>query len=321
MIFQKKKVVCFGGGTGLPSLLSGLKQIPWLEVTAVVNMFDSGGSSGQLKDKFGILPPGDVLKCLLALSKHEYEAREILLKRIRNLDQAGHTGGNVLLLGLEKLYGDHLSAVDALGQLLSIKGKVVPVSSSHGSICAEYEDGSIYKSETSVDVGIQEGKIVKRLFLEPEVDASNVAIEAIKSADYICAGPGSFYTSVMPNFLPKGIREAIKNSKSPIIFISNLLTEGMGMREFKAERFLSIIEDHMGREVSAILVNDNFPEQETLDRYATEKKYPIINGNDEDERFILANLWTDTKIARHDSATLANLVFAIINKIESNKEL
>jgi len=320
MIFQKKKVVCFGGGTGLPSLLSGLKQIPWLEVTAVVNMFDSGGSSGQLKDKFGILPPGDVLKCLLALSKHEHEAREILLKRIKNLDQAGHTGGNVLLLGLEKLYGDHLSAVDALGQLLSIKGNVVPVSSSHSSICAEYEDGSIYKSEVSIDVGIQEGKIVKRLFLEPEVDASNVAIEAIKSADYICAGPGSFYTSVMPNFLPKGIKEAIKSSKSPIIFISNLLTEGMGMREFKAERFLSIIEEYMGREVSAILINNNFPEQVTLDRYATERKYPIINKDDKDERFILANLWTDPKIARHDSATLANLVFAIINKIESSKK-
>ena len=112
---KKIKVVCFGGGTGLPTLLAGLKKNPWLEISAIVTMFDTGGSSGELKDKFGILPPGDVLKCLLALSKDEKFTREIFLKRIANHSSPGHTGGNILLLGLEKVFGNMTAAIDALG--------------------------------------------------------------------------------------------------------------------------------------------------------------------------------------------------------------
>lgn len=115
MASDKVKIVCFGGGTGLPTLLSGLKKNPFFEVSAVVTMFDTGGSSGELKDKFGILPPGDVLKCLLALSKNEKATREIFLKRITDANPPGHTGGNILLLGLEKVYGNLTSAINALG--------------------------------------------------------------------------------------------------------------------------------------------------------------------------------------------------------------
>ena len=178
-MYSHKKVVCFGGGTGLPALLSGLKDNPWLEITAVVNMFDTGGSSGELKDRFGILPPGDVLKCLLALSTQESYARELLQKRIRNHNFFGHTGGNVLLLGLEKVFGDYITAVDALGQLLSIKGRVVPVTLEQSTLSARYKDGSVYRGETSVDIGIHEGKVLSDLFLEPRVSASKQAIDAI----------------------------------------------------------------------------------------------------------------------------------------------
>jgi uncharacterized cofD-like protein len=191
------KVVCFGGGTGLPALLSGLKHNPWLDITAIVNMFDTGGSSGELRDRFGILPPGDVLKCLLALSKNELIAREVLQHRIRNAQAPGHTGGNVLLLGLEKVFGDCPTAIDALGQVLSIRGKVIPVTLQQSTLCARYHDSSLHKGETSVDAGVYEGKTIKDLFLDPPIPASASALEAIEEADALCIGPGSFYTSVL----------------------------------------------------------------------------------------------------------------------------
>src|SRR3989344_4426862 len=162
---RRIKIVCCGGGTGMPSLLSGLKHNPWFEVTAVVNMFDTGGSSGELKDKFGILPPGDVLKCLLALSEDELMARKILLKRVDHFSFSGHTGGNLLLMAFEKVYGNHSDAVSALSQVLSAQGQVLPVTGSQSTLCARYFDNSINRGETDIDVGVQKGKEVKELFL------------------------------------------------------------------------------------------------------------------------------------------------------------
>ncbi len=318
MIYRKLKVVCFGGGTGLPALLSGLKHNPWLEITALVNMFDSGGSSGELKDRFGILPPGDVLKCLLALSEDEFYARQLLQKRIRNQIYSGHTGGNVLLLGFEKVYGDYLSAVEALGQLLSIKGKVVPITIHPSNLCARYTDGSCHTGETSVDLGVHEGKVIKDLFLDPVVPASEQAFKAIEEADIFCIGPGSFYTSVLPNFLPSGAKEALSAAKGKIIFIANLLTEGRGMQGIiQMEEIVALVERYIDRTVDHVIANNHCPistETELYDKYAMENKYPITPKEQQvDSRFILGDLWLDKEIARHDCARLANLVSAVIN--------
>lgn len=299
----------------MPSLLSGLKHNPWLDITAVVNMFDTGGSSGELKDRFGILPPGDVLKCLLALSEDELNARKILLKRINHSSFSGHTGGNLLLMAFEKVYGDHISAVNALAQVLSAKGQVIPVISSPSNLCAEYINKSVNKGETNVDRGIHEGKEVKRLFLDPEVKASVMALKAIQKANVLCIGPGSFYTSILPNFLPKGIRECVRRSKAPVIFVTNLLTEGLGMKKYKVETVTAILEKYLDRKVSVIVVNNKFPDQKTLATYSAENKYPLKTGRLIDKRIILADLWMDNTIARHDSFVLASLVFLIINKI------
>src|SRR6476620_3533331 len=141
MQLRKLNLGCFGGGTGLPSLLGGLKNNPWLEVHAVVTMFDSGGSSGQLRDELGVLPPGDVLKCALALARSESEAREILLSRLPMLEhprRAGHTSGNLLLSMMERYSGDFLAAVDGLRALLGCDGHVWPITTQPASTCAEY---------------------------------------------------------------------------------------------------------------------------------------------------------------------------------------
>ena len=299
----------------MPSLLSGLKHNPWLDITAVVNMFDTGGSSGELKDRFGILPPGDVLKCLLALSEDEFNARKILLKRVDHPSFSGHTGGNLLLFAFEKVYGNHPDAVNALSQVLSVNGKVRPVTSSQSTLCAKYTDRSINKGETDIDRGIYQGKEIKELYLEPSITASHEAISAIKKADVLCVGPGSFYTSVLPNFLPVGIKEAIKKSKAPIIFTVNFLSEGLGMKGYKVETVVSILEKNIGRKAVAIIVNNKLPDKKILDLYASERKYPIRLGSFADKRVVTADLWNEPGIARHDPRLLANLVFSIINRL------
>ncbi|MFH1089830.1 MAG: gluconeogenesis factor YvcK family protein [Candidatus Uhrbacteria bacterium] len=311
MKFPEKNIVCFGGGTGLPVLLSGLKYNPFFKVTAIVNVFDSGGSSGELKDRFGILPPGDVLKCVLALSENENYAKKILLKRINNFKFPGHTGGNALLLGLERIFGDYPAAIEALSQLLAIRGQVVPVTQESAVLCAQYDDGTIYKSETSIDIGIREGKRIERIFLEPEISASPVALEAIKNADLICIGPGSFYTSVLSNFLPVGIKQAVQESKARVIFIANFLTEGKGMKNLYLEDIVVMVEEYIGRSLDYIIMNDVWPE-DLLIKYSAESKYPIIFRINDDKRVIEADLWQDKIVARHDSARLAGLIARLV---------
>lgn len=312
MSSDKIKVVCFGGGTGLPTLLSGLKNNPFFEISAIVTMFDTGGSSGELKDRFGILPPGDVLKCLLALSKNEKATREILLKRITDNNSPGHTGGNILLLGLEKVYGSLTTAINALGEILSASGKVYPITLVKSTLCAEFTDGSSAKGETLIDMGVFEGKTVKKLFLNPGIKANPKALSAIKKADILIMGSGSFYTSLLPNFLPQGVRESIKKSKANSVYVCNLLTEGYGMKNYKLDTFVKIIESYSGRKIDRVIANSQIPPKR-LGEYAMERKYPVkISGKFVKNKIVPAKLWTDPNLARHDQEKLSYLMDRVI---------
>lgn len=311
---KKINVVCIGGGTGLPNLISGLKLNPWLSINAVVTMFDTGGSSGELRDKFGVLPPGDILKCILALSSEdEMTIRNMLLKRISSLEAPGHTGGNILLLGLEKVFGNFINAVDALGQIMSIRGKVHPVTLEQSTLCARFDDGAVLRGETNIDLGIYEGKKVEELFLEPKVECNPEIIPIISGADIICIGPGSFNTSVLPNFLPCGMKETIAGARAKIIFICNLLTEGYGMRNCLAGVFVKTLEEYIGREADRVIVN-NAVLAECLDAYSRERKYPILIAPDcvASPKYVVADLWTDPRLARHNQERLSYLVSGVI---------
>src|SRR5256885_8740692 len=163
MRLRELNLGCFGGGTGLPSLLGGLKSNPWLQVNAVVTMSGSGGSSGQLRDELGVLPPGDILKCALALSRNTREARRVLLARLPTLEHArlgGHTGGNLLLSMMQSYSGDFLNAIDRLRAPLGCPGRVWPVTIQQASVCAEYGDGSLTRGEVEVDAGQSSGRFV-----------------------------------------------------------------------------------------------------------------------------------------------------------------
>src|SRR3989454_1028925 len=196
MRLRELNVGCFGGGTGLPSLLGGLKTNPWLRLNAVVTMFDSGGSSGQLRDELGVLPPGDVLKCALALARNEGEARRVLLSRLPTIEHhdrlAGHTGGNLLLSMMEQYSGDFLAAVDGLRSLLGCKGRVWPVSVQPASVYAEYGDGSQTRGEVEVDAGQTRGHQVRRLWLEPEASIHPAVAVALRQFDTVLLGPSRY---------------------------------------------------------------------------------------------------------------------------------
>src|ERR1700754_4159474 len=235
MELRELNVGCFGGGSGLPSLLGGLKRNPWLRVHAVVTMFDSGGSSGVLRDELGVLPPGDVLKCALAMSRNAREARRVLLARLPTMENArlaGHTGGNLLLSMMQRYSGDFLDAIDGLRALLGCRGRVWPVSVQQASVCAEYGDGSITQGEVEVEAGQTPGRFVRKIWLEPPVAIHPAVSKAIAGFDAVIIGPGSFYTSLMPIFLVRGVAEALAEMKGPVILITNLLTEGRGMTGF-----------------------------------------------------------------------------------------
>jgi uncharacterized cofD-like protein len=315
MQLRTLNVGCFGGGTGLPSLLGGLKRNPWLSVNAVVTMFDSGGSSGQLRDELGVLPPGDVLKCALALARNEREARRVLLSRLPMLEHRrlrGHTGGNLLLSMMERYSGDFLAAVDGLRALLGCEGRVWPVSVEPASICAEYGDGSKTRGEVEVDAGQSAGHAITRLWLEPEVSIHPATADAIARLDAVIIGPGSFYTSLMPIFLVQGAADAVRRVKGPILLVTNLLTEGRGMWNFMAADAVCRMSDILQRPIDVALVNTARPSAESLAKYLEEHKQPLELGNVPSSCEVVTGEFWCREIARHDRRRLAHAVWAVL---------
>ena len=306
---------CFGGGTGLPSLLGGLKSNPWLQLNAVVTMFDSGGSSGVLRDQLGVLPPGDVLKCALALARNEREARRVLLARLPALEHerlGGHTGGNLLLSMMQQYSGDFLAAVDGLRALLGCAGRVWPVSIEQASLCAAYDDGSRTRGEVEVDAGHNVSGRVERLWLEPQVRILEPAAQAIAGFDAAIVGPGSFYTSLMPIFLVSGAAEAVRAMRGPVVLVTNLLTEGRGMSGFTAGDAIRRLGRTIGRPIDVAIVNTARPSAATLERYAHEHKAPLEIGEVPHECEVVTGEFWCNEIARHDRRRLAQAVWAVL---------
>ena len=317
MRLRELNVGCLGGGTGLPSLLGGLKSNPWLRAHAVVTMFDSGGSSGVLRDELGVLPPGDILKCALALSRNAREARRVLLARLPAFEHArlgGHTGGNLLLSMMQHYGGDFLTAIDGLRALLGCHGRVWPVSVEHASVCAEYGDGSQTRGEVEVDAGQSLGRPVKRIWLEPAVSIHPNVAQAIAEFDAVLIGPGSFYTSLMPILLVRGVAEALRQVQGPVVLIANLLTEGRGMMGFTAADAVAWIEAAVGRPIDVVLTNDAWPSASVLERYALEHKQPLAEGPLPARCELVRGSFWKGEIARHDRLRLAYAVWAVLSR-------
>ena len=317
MRLRTLKVGCFGGGTGLPSLLGGMKTNAWVDLHAVVTMFDSGGSSGQLRDELGVLPPGDVLKCALALARSEAEARKILLSRLPMLEHgklAGHTGGNLLLSMMEQYSGDFLAAIEGLRLLLGCRGAVWPITTERATLCATYVGGSNTRGEVEVDRGQTDGQRIERVHLDPPVSIHPVVADAIRKLDAVVIGPGSFYTSLMPIFLVDGCREAIQSVNGPVILIANLLTEGRGMKHFTAAEEARLMGEAIGRPVDVVIWNNSAPSQEILDFYSAEHKAPMLLGELPKETLVVQGAFWNGRFARHHRRRLRAAVWAALSR-------
>ncbi len=315
MRLREIEVGCFGGGTGLPSLLGGLKMNPWVRVNAVVTMFDSGGSSGVLRDELGVLPPGDILRCTLALARNEAEARRVLLARMPALEHgrlAGHTGGNLLLSMMERYSGDFLAAIDGLRELLGCRGSVFPASVEQASVCAEYADGSQTRGEVEVDALQSEGRPIGRIWLDPPAKIHPTVAEAIGRFEAIVIGPGSFYTSLMPPLLVEGMDRALERVRGPVILVANLLTEGRGMSGFTAGDAVRWLSRAIKRPVDVVVANTARPSAGTLARYAAEHKTPLPLGDVPSCCEVVEGEFWHGEIARHSRRRLSYAIWDVI---------
>jgi uncharacterized cofD-like protein len=314
---RELQIGCFGGGTGLPSLLGGLKRNPWLSLHAVVTMFDSGGSSGQLRDELGVLPPGDVLRCALALARNEGEARRVLLSRLPTIEHArlgGHTGGNLLLSMMQQYTGDFLAAIGGLRALLGCRGQVWPISIEPAVLCAEYTDGTIHRGEVEIDRGQARGHQVRELWLEPTARILPEVCDAIRAFDTVVIGPGSFFTSLMPTLLVDGVKEALGAVNGPIVLVANLLTEGQGMQTFSGADAIEWVERAIGRPVDVVLFNTARPRAEVLARYESEHKHPLERGDIPSRIEVVEGPLWRMAIARHDRRRLSYAVWSVLSR-------
>lgn len=271
-----KKIVVIGGGTGTYVVLSGLKKYA-VELSVIVSMMDSGGSTGRLVDQLGVLPPGDLRQCLVALSEASDLWRKLFLYRFEAGDLKGHNFGNIFLTALEKLSKDYQKVVDRASYILKTKGKVLPVTFDRAKLCVEYDDGEIIESESNIDQASHKKNKIIKTYLKPAALANKLAIDVIRYADYIIIGPGDLYTSLVPNLIVDGIANAIKKSSAKIINIMNLMTKIGQTTSYKASDFVSDLESYLGRDIDLVLLNNATISQKVKDYYKSHGEIMIEN--------------------------------------------
>jgi uncharacterized cofD-like protein len=324
IMYQKKhlergyRIVTVGGGTGLSTLLHGLKQYT-SNITAIVTVADEGGSSGKLREEFGVLPPGDIRNCLVALADTEPLMGDLFQYRFSE-DSAfpGHSFGNIFILAMTKVTKDFEEAVKQSSKILAIRGQVVPSTLEKVRLIAELEDGSTTLGETHITDRYNPIPI-KRLSVMPEnCQPTRSSIEAIKNADVIILGPGSLYTSVMPNLLVSSIAEAINNSQAIKIYVCNIMTENGETDDYKASDHLKAIFKNTGlKKIDYCVVNSSDIPADFAKRYADEKAYQVKADIDDIKELKVTpiddNLVSANDYVRHNSRKLAKTIMDIIS--------
>lgn len=267
MAQKKKNIVVIGGGTGTFTVLSGLKRYPF-NLTAIVAMSDDGGSTGVLRDELGVLPPGDVRQCLVALSSSDQLMRTLMNYRFEKGGLEGHNFGNLLLSALEKITGSFDSAVQKASEILRIDGHVVPATLDKVTLVAHVGNRTI-RGQSIIHQTVLNGSL-KSISLAPKARANPEAVRAIAEADTIVIGPGDFYSSLVPNFLVRGIPEAIRKSRAKKIFICNLMARAEHTHDFSVANFTAAIEYYLGGKVDIVIYNNKLPSPTLIKRYARE---------------------------------------------------
>ena len=323
-----KKIVCIGGGTGPTAFLSGLVAAGGREkfdISAVVSVADSGGSSGRLRDEKGVLPPGDVLKALLALSPQPY-AREILQKRFADNGVPklnGHSAGNLLIWAICDYVGDYLAGVHAIEQMLECQGRVFPVTLTDTTLVATTSKREI-EGEGRIEEWIYDRRLGMpdeylksvRLVAKKDILLLAEAEEVIRTADAVVIGPGSFFTSLMAVLSVDGMTAALKDTKGTLVYVVNLTTNPRETPRWKASTFIGKLEKQIKRRIDVAVINSHLPVS-VEEKYEEKKSDPVrVDVEDskwQGRRIILGEfVRPDSKLARHDPEFLTNAILSLI---------
>lgn len=314
------KIVVIGGGTGTFTVLRGLKKHP-VELTAVVSTMDDGGSSGRLRDEFGILPPGDVRRCLLALASEDLDNR--LLRQLfeyrfqQGAGLSGHSFGNLFLTALSDVLKSEEKAVETAGKILKIKGEVLPITTDNVRLCARLEDGTIVKGEANIDIRrVSPDLSILDIFLDGEAKIYRKANKVIEKADLIILGPGDLYTSILPNLLVLGVNEAILSSKAKLFYIVNLMTKHGETNGFSASDFIKEAKKYLGkaaRKLTTVFINkETKPSRKLLEKYKQEKSFPVEvdlrNCQRLAPKVVVGPFASEKTLFRHDPKKLARAI-------------
>jgi len=311
-------IVVLGGGTGLATLLRGLKHYT-SNLTAVVTVFDDGGSSGRLRRELGILPPGDIRHCLVALAEAEPLMTRLFEYRFKGGALDGHAFGNLFIASLAGVTGDLEQAVQETSKVLNIRGRVLPTTAHDVVLVAEFDDGRVIEGESTI-TGTR-GRI-RRVTLRPS-DAPPLpeVLTALAEADLILIGPGSLYTSVIPNLLVRGVADAARASGAPCVYVCNVMTQPGETDGYTAADHLKAIQAHTGQGLfSHAIVNTQSPQSRTLlDRYAGQGSRPVAPALRELEAMGLITvgleLMSEEELLRHDPLRLAEAVFQVMDTV------
>lgn len=263
-----KRVVTIGGGTGSFTLLSGLKKYP-VEISAIVSMADDGGSTGILRDELGVLPPGDVRQCLVALSESSDKMRSLMNYRFSDGSLKGHSFGNLLLSALEKTSGSFALGVEEAMEILKVHGEVIPVTDDDAKLELELQDGTVLKGENEINQHKSFQEVgVKELRFAGKVKAYEKAIQRIKQADLIVIGPGNLYCSLLPNFILKDFANAIKKSRAKVVYVSNLTNKKGHTIGFDVDDYVTTMEKYIGKNrIDYVVFSSRRPAKVLIERY------------------------------------------------------
>ena len=303
-----QKIITIGGGTGHYQLLRGLKNYD-CKITAVVNMADNGGSSGKLRDEYGVLPPGDLRQCIVALARGKKS--RILSELFKYRFEKDHNLGNLIVTALTDICGSHVEGIKEAEKLLNIKGKVLPVTIDNVTLMAETDKGIL---EGESKISSHPGKI-SDLSYKPSAFLYGEAADAIRQANKIVICPGDLYGSILPNFKVQGMKEVLQNSKAKIIYVCNLFTKE-GTYDFKAGDFVAEIERYANIKLDHVIINNQLPSEELIKKYLSEKSKFVEDDLKDNPKVIRGNLVGEYSsepktILRHIPEKVAHKIISI----------
>lgn len=318
------KIVVIGGGTGLSVILRGLKKVT-SNITAIVTTADDGGGSGVLREDLGMLPPGDIRSCILALADTEEDMQELFQYRFKEGRLSGQSFGNLFIAALTGVYDSFEEAVAKVHEILAVKGRVIPVTANNIQLFAELQNGRIIKGESKIPAAVLEfNSPIRKVFLEPTVpEPIEEALTAIKDADIILLGPGSLYTSIIPNLLVKDIVEVISQTKALKIYISNIMTQPGETDRFSVWDHVHAISYHIDEKIiDHIMVNAEKIPEDIFRKYKEDGAEPVIITRKEVRKLkrkgfnIIEGDFVEIKqgYIRHDAHKISNVIMDLYSK-------